>query len=93
MDAQKISEAASTIKKVDLAEKWFARVSDDAKDSAGIVTETVGNCTAFEGHGEGKFYLRRAMEIFRAEMISYAKELAAADKRTAQGIIREEAGA
>lgn len=90
MDAQKISEAASTIKKVDHALAWLDTMSPEYHDNISVIT--TGNPTYWSGHGEVLVYLREAMEIYRDEMLKYARERAEADKRKAQDAIREQAG-
>ncbi len=91
MDAQKISEAAGTIKKVERAEIWFRRImSEDEDRRRGVVADTVGNATHFEGHGEAKHYLRLAMDQYRETIIETAAELAHGDKVEAQNAIRVE---
>lgn len=93
MDAQKISEAASTLKKVENAEKWFHRIMSENEDRRrGVIADTVGNATHFDGHGEAKHYLRLAMDQYRETIIETACDLAAQDKIDAQQVIREEAG-
>ncbi len=91
MDAQKISEAAGTIKKVEKAENWFRRILNEDEDRRrGVVAETVGNATHFEGHGEAKYYLRLAMDQYRESIIETAAEMAHGDKVAAQNTIRVE---
>lgn len=94
MDAQKIAEAASTIKKVENAETWFRMINDNCSNPVdpekAVVIDTYGNCKSWIGHGEVTPYLRKAMNVYRDEILKYARELAQADKREAENTIRVE---
>jgi hypothetical protein len=89
MDAQKISEAASTIKKVERANRWFRDITKHSAEKIDISTS--GNITMWDGHGEALHYIRIAMNTHRQEIINLAIRLAEMDKQAAQEVIRTEA--
>lgn len=92
MDAQKISEAAATIKKVEHATSWFNEINRGSKNlpTTDVVIETVGNITHLPGHGEAKHYLRQAFNHHRDQILDLAKRLASQDRVVAEQDIRDE---
>lgn len=86
MDAQKISQAASDIKKADHALGWLKQ--RDAKNALRI--DTKGSMTAAPGHGEAKDFLHQALEQKRNELFELAISIATKQKEFSQDVIRQE---
>jgi len=89
MDAQKISEAASTMKKAEYALGWFQRERDAL---SAIRLDTKGQITSAPGHGEAKGYLQEAMRKMGPDILTLAKSLAEIDIANSKATIRQEAG-
>lgn len=88
MDANRISEAASVIKKAEHALEWLKSYGHQI---SGSTFDTNGCATAVTGHGEAKTYLTSVLRESLSDIVEGAKMRCEIDIATAREVIRQEA--